>query len=51
MAPPGGCVTLKKAYPAVPGGTSGIGRAAAEELVKKNGHVVVTGRRAEKGMK
>lgn len=33
------------------GGTSGIGRAAAEELVKKNGHVVVTGRRAEKGMK
>ena len=42
---------MKKAYPAVPGGTSGIGRAAAEELVKKNGHVVVTGRRAEKGMK
>ena len=42
---------MNRAIFAVPGGTTGIGRAAAEELVKKNGYVVVTGRRAEKGMK
>ncbi len=35
----------------VTGGTSGIGRAAAQKLAKLGIHVIVTGRNAERGQK